>query len=174
MEEASTMSLWRQILLLQEITADGLNPTCLSATNFADITCRAAWSLDAMLLGLQSGYTIIPRHQTPFYQLSGAGCTKQLVLTWIRNVASRLKAGDGIILVFVAHGERGSTHLILNHRSYGQGLPTKTGIIAALSSLPAGVKSLANQGDVFLWQVGLQQRKIWALLAMWWWRQLPP
>ncbi|ODM22966.1 hypothetical protein SI65_00555 [Aspergillus cristatus] len=131
------------VKLYKKFTADGLNPTCLSGTNLADITYMSG----PLKFGRDDIRTPIRVYdnteaQTPFYQLSGAGSTKQLALTWIRNVASRLKAGDRIILVFVAHGEQGSTHLILNNGTHGRELLTETEIIAALSSLPAGVRVL--------------------------------
>lgn len=143
------------VMISKKFNADGLNPTRLSGTDLADITNMSGplvFGRDDMKVRIQVYDS--NEAQNPFYQLSGSGGTKHLVLNWIKNVASRLRPGDRVVLVFIAHGERNSTNVILHNGSHGSEHVTRTEVIAALSILPTGVRVTR---PVFL-EVGRQQR----------------
>ena len=131
------------VVISKKFISDGLNPTCLSGTDLADITNMSG----PLLFGRDDMRTRTQVYDSdearvPFYQLSAPSGTKRLALNWIQNVAPRLRQGDRVVIVFIAHGERNSSNIILSNGPRGNEYLSRTEVIAALSVLPAGVRVL--------------------------------
>lgn len=126
------------VAISKKFISDVSKPTCLSGTNLADIMNM----LGPLMFGsddMRARTQVYDSNEAraPFYQLSAPSGTKQLALNWIQNIAPRLRQGDRVVIVFIAHGERKNSNIILSNSPCGNEHLSRTEVIAALSTYPS-------------------------------------